>query len=993
MAISPLDQRLDALSKEQEQMDLRLSEAELPAPDRTLSSAIEQEAPVEEVDGVQVAGGRKSVIAEIVKGVSNIEIKKPPPSPVGDAAIKQDEQQVKRIVEEVGVPTEKEGFRPATTEDKKMLRVETKTLRAAEQSSSATVDNVLSEWNKIIEAGGVAGKKPPETAFNYNATEVADSTKALIEAISKVGGQPKKKITFAGVERDVEKEGYGIDFLDKLLSGKLGVDPKTSQKVANSYVAAVDVVENLMQKVASGNANPEEMVKVEEAVQLASLIENAAQGYITNVAQSLAILRNTRRADVQMSDVMAMVGEEKDIKLFAAAYINSKTPQARANLIKARAQGNTWEKVFGVYINGLLSRPGTHLRNALSNTVFIPYRLAERGIAAGIGGARKMIGLGSTDVYRFSETGAILASTPKAIMNGFQLAAHALKTGVPKDFKDPIKIARQQSRMELFNTKGDRSPLDYGLRALNILASGPGRALLTADQFFKGINYTHELAAEATRLHINTYYDALKAGKTSKEAEEMASKAADDLLNDPPESISQLAEVGTFTQKLEGSLGQVQANVQPNSAMKFVLRTQFPFIGTPVNIFMEYVSRTPLGLVSKNLVADLKKGGTKESDMALTKVGMGAGIMYSTSQLAVNGNITGSGPGDRGIRQTMERQGWRPYSVIVDVSNLTEEDRQSMSKFPLMTSMGSGDYEGKLFISYQGIEPVGALLAAGADYADYVRYEQDDSRVNAVLAGYVFGIGNYMLTHPFMQGAFNIVDILGGNVPNTRENVLNILNGIGKLAGEVGGNLAQIQSGTVKSIAQQYDPFRRDYQINPNAPAGLKGLFDGFNKIKAQTPGLSEDFPPLLNIWGEPQKHEYTWSPLRMTKGTMREVDQALIQLGVSVRMPSREVSVADETTGITAKTKLTAQEYNQLLIIANDKLGLQDRVMAVINRYDNYQGKQKLDFQTAIKREFEDVFSDARKILAQQSDFSEDIKTRIAEKAAVLEEYGMGAK
>lgn len=995
MAQTPLDVRLDALAKEQEQMNVRLTESQIPDERTDLSTSVSSDAQLEIAEGVKVAG-RKGVVGEIVKGISNLEIKKQPPSPIGDDALKADEQQLKKVVEEVGVPTGELGYRPATAEDKKLLRVEVKTQRAVEQSSADTVNNVLDEWQKIISTGGVADVKPPGTSFNYTNTDVADSTKALMEAIGRVSGQPKKRITFAGVDRDVEKEGYGVAFLDKLLSGKLGVDPTTSQKVANSYVAAVDVVEQLAKKVADGNATPAEQIKLEEAVQLASLIENAAKGYITNVAQSLAILRNTRRADVQMSDVIDMIGEEKDIKMFAAAYLKSNTPQAKADLIKARAQGNTWEKIFGVYVNGLLARGGTHFRNSLSNAIFMPYRLVERTVASGIGATRMLVGLGSQDVYRFAETGAILASTPKAIANGWQLAAHAFKTGMPKDWRDPIKIARQQQRLELININRDsKSLLTAAARAVNFIATGPGRALMTADQFFKGINYTHELAAEATRLHINTYHDALKSGKTSTEAEEIASQAANKFLNDPPESISQLAEVGTFTQKLEGVAAKVQMAAQPNSAMGFMARTQFPFIGTPINIIAEYVKRTPLGLFSKNLWTDFFKGGTKESDMAFTKVGLGSGVMYITSEMAVNGNITGGGPGDKGIRQTMMRQGWRPYSIVVDFTGMTEEIRQALSKFPGETSMGSGDYEGKLFISYQGIEPIGALLAAGADYADYSRYEQDNSKLNAVAGGLVFGVGNYMLEHPFLQGAFNISQILNGFGGNTRENTVHIIDSLAKMAGEVGGNILTLQSGTVKSFTEKYDGTRRDYRLYPNAPAGLKGLFEGFAKIGAQTPGLSDKFPPLLNIWAEPQKHEYTWSPLRMTEGTMKEVDQALIQLNIDVRMPSRELSMVDRVTGITAKTKLSAEEYNEMLRIANTKLDLQGEVMKVINTYDNYTGKNRIEFQDSIKRVFQTIFSKAKTILSEDPTygFSDDIRDRIAEKAANLEEYGRGAK
>jgi hypothetical protein len=200
----------------------------------------------------------------------------------------------------------------------------------------------------------------------------------------------------------------------------------------------------------------------------------------------------------------------------------------------------------------------------------------------------------------------------------------------------------------------------------------------------------------------------------------------------------------------------------------------------------------------------------------------------------------------------------------------------------------------------------------------------------------------------------------------------------------------------VTSVGRQVDPLRRDYQMNPNAPAGLKGVMDALNKWKANTPGLSEGMPPLLNIWSEPIEHEYTWSPLRMKEGKQREVDQALIQINANVSMPPRKASMAVQVgeEAITTDTSLTAEEYNQMLRIANGPLKLEERVMDVVRLIQaGNVGKSDYTNQNAISKAFSDTFETARKMLLEDPEYGPAIKERITEKANRIAQFGKGAR
>ena len=983
MAIQPLDLRLDKLNQQIADTDQRIELVTQPKVDPNIDATVPTVPEDIRQDDVQVAG-LFSVPGMIAKAIKNVDIRKPPTPPVTPEAIAAAaiEDTTKAAVA-IGVST------PIPA------KVVTKVELAKQGRPGMTPEAFLSQRQEVKDLRQTtdpALEKPPELEFNLPLMATEEDVKSTVETINRMAGIETKRITFDDVKTAAEGAGIGPKFIDEITSGKLKVNPDNTYKALNAMVASAKNLDGLANKVANGTATPTEIAEMAQTVHFHSVLQQSVKGYQTNVAQSLAVMRIPRDGSVDITSIIENFGTETDMVKFAQAYLDLKTPEGKANLIKEAAQGNVWEKLFTVYINGILSRPGTHIKNALSNTVFLPYRMAERAGAAVLGDLRAGIGLGGDTSYELMEVPTMLASSPTAIKNGLQLMSHAFANGVPKGWTDPVKIARQQSRMELFNYRADGSLLSSGLKAINYVTTLPGRSLMASDEFFKGVNYTYELAAETARLGIQTYDDALKGGSNIADALLAKDNAINQFLLEPPDYVANLAEIGTFTQKLEGTAGKLQASLTPNTATGFALRTQMPFIATPVNIMGEVVSRTPLAPFTKSYYAAMKAGG-KEADMANVKLGLSSAVLYVYSQAAVNGEITGSGPGDKGTRQAMERQGWQAYSDVYDISKIKEDVRDVFSPFP-GTRFGSGDYAGKVFVSYQGTEPIGAFKGVGADYADYVRYEQDDSRVNAYVGGIVFGIANYMLEHPFLTGVSNIATLMGGNIPNTREHLVTMVNGIAKIGATTMFKAVEPLSGMVTSAKEKIDPMRRDYQADPNLPAGLKGLMDGLNRWKSETPGLSESLPPMLNIWSEPVYHEFAWSPIRMKEGSQRPVDQALIQLNANVAMPTRTVSRRDETTGILTPTKLKTEEYNEMLRIANQEMNLESEVMAAVNVVKEDKNPDNLIFhQNVVKKVFGDVFEGAKKKLMEDSMYSDDIKKRIADKAQRLKQFGQGAK
>jgi hypothetical protein len=595
----------------------------------------------------------------------------------------------------------------------------------------------------------------------------------------------------------------------------------------------------------------------------------------------------------------------------------------------------------------------------------------------------------------------MMASSRQAIADGWQMAKYSFARGYPQDWIDPDKIARSQQRLELFKRGDPRfwrpegSLLDAGLWGLNAAITLPGRTILSTDQFFKGINYRYELVAEQTRAALSAADEARLAGASEADVRKAAEAASEAVGMNPPEFLHEMAAASTFSQRVEGKLGAVLAEMSPTDPMRFALRTQIPFLSSPINVISAVVERTPLAFASKDIRNAIKMGG-KEGDMAMAKVGMSGTAMFTLSQYGQE-YMTGSGPGNKAQREAMVRQGWQPYSFIIDVSDGISEDlRKRLAGYPGAHRFGSGDYEGKLFLSYQGLEPVGAMLAMASDYNDYVKYENDDSRINAAVGGAVFGFANYIMEHPMLTGVQNITALFGSAFATGSERAIGMIDYVTQESMRVTQSIANPFTRPMRMARQEIDPMMREYRLDPNAPAGLRGMMDGWNKFKSDTPGLSDNLPPKLNIWSEPVTYEYAWSPLRAKEGKMRKADQGLIAMGARIGMPSNSVSMRDPVTGISADTKLLPDEYNEMLRVANKELGLESLVEEVLSdiKVNSITDQNDLIFyQNQIDKVFDQVFSAARQKVLMDSEFSAQIQLRITDKAQQLKQFGQGAR
>jgi hypothetical protein len=114
-----------------------------------------------------------------------------------------------------------------------------------------------------------------------------------------------------------------------------------------------------------------------------------------------------------------------------------------------------------------------------------------------------------------------------------------------------------------------------------------------------------------------------------------------------------------------------------------------------------------------------------------------------------------------------------------------------------------------------------------------------------------------------------------------------------------------------------------------------------------------------------------------MKEGKMREVDQGLIQLNANVSMPARKVSMPVQVgkEAITTDTQLTAEEYNEMLRIANGPLKLETEVLSALKLIQQGKGGTSVyTNQNVVSKVFGDVFEVARKMLLEDPSLAKEL-------------------
>ncbi len=898
MAIPPLEKRLDSIAPadpmpigKAPEMPLEPMPADVQEPQDPIQTS-EPGSP--SMEGVQVAGPVDAAIRSLIT-------KKAPKAEralVPEAAMTPEGQLPEAV---------KAGrFKLIPEADQKLTEDVTKAV-AARKAAEPNIGKPSPTADEV--KAGV-----PVEPFNLSRYQTDDAA-AIVGGVADALGIKTKAVTFDEIKAKATESGISESFLTRLIGsdGRMMANAVETYKALEVLESSANELDRLFKLVASGQATDVDKLTLRQQIAFHGLIQKGVKGMQTETARALAVFRIPRDGNNQaVRQVLDEYGGDAALTDMARSYLTLESQAARNAMIEKSMMSGVKDIWFTTYINGLLSGPVSHAKNIISNTLFGLYQIPERLVASfysntlpqGVRSWRALVPGSEQDKIGFDEALTMALSLRNGISEGLELASKAWKTGQPSDLMSKIELQRspQESLGASLQTLTGQTPDTWMGKALGYYGTAvtlSGRALMTEDEFFKGVLYRMELNTQITRRGKQVYRDGVEAGLSETDAMAKAALEVNGLFANPPKDLDDaamaFAQKGTFTAELPPALKSLQ-QVFNHPALKVVV----PFFKTPANIGLQVIERTPFAPLSSQWREEVAKGGVYR-DMALAKVTLGSAVLATFASFAAEGMLTGSGPTRKEHREALMRDGWQPYSIKI----------------------------GDQYYSYAGMEPVSAMLAIAADYAEYAKYQPDQGEVEQVFMGATYGLYEYLKEQPYLQGIAEVAKAMGLGRGAGELDGKKIVDNLTKQFGGfvIGGSPAGSYNSLIASIERIYDPTAKDTRASPDLPMGVRGFVEAFNKYRSRIPAYNSDIPDSLNLWGDPilqgrGKPYEVVLPTKVSPAQFSEVDDALQRLGGPIGMPERKIDGVEMEPG----------QYNRLLTIYGKEMPSKDAIMEVIN-------------------------------------------------------------
>lgn len=354
-----------------------------------------------------------------------------------------------------------------------------------------------------------------------------------------------------------------------------------------------------------------------------------------------------------------------------------------------------------------------------------------------------------------------------------------------------------------------RDFLENGITALNLALGMPTRTLGMMDEFIKQTSYRGYVQANAA-------VRAEDLGLTGKDLAAYVQKALDDAFDANYQALDKEAlyeaQVRTFSQPLvqKGNAGWTTLGhaLQTNVTQMPFLRAVFPFVKTPINVFRYTMKNTPILNGLQKEYRDMFQGkmGPEQQAHAYGQAFMGSLALASFSMATMNGQVTGGGPQEPGLRKALEGTGWKAYSMVFDNGDGTNT-----------------------YVPYNRFDPVGMLAGMATDITEMlVTYPDREGDADDLATAVLLSILNNLKDKTYLQSISAALDAI--NDPDRSA---------AKWVGQVGEGLIPFSS-ALRNYANP-DPYMRE----------ARSLVD---HMLDRMPGFSQNLPPQRDPFGYPVK-------------------------------------------------------------------------------------------------------------------------------------------
>lgn len=566
---------------------------------------------------------------------------------------------------------------------------------------------------------------------------------------------------------------------ETLLARGIGQAFNAEQALAarNLLVQSATKVRELAEAAAGGS--DESVLAFEESLTRHTAIQEQVAGMTAEAGRALSSFRITAGAtrDAKaIGEAIEGLGGRDTIMAKIEAINALDTPQQISKFAMDARKATTTDKIVEAWINGLLSSYVTHAANMMSNSLTAALSIPESALAGAVGTVRRAAG-GEGGVY-LGEAKARAYATIEGAKEGVLAAGRA--------WRDDLSSKVDTRRQAIGGTVGK-------------VVRTPTRLLASEDALFNAVAQRQELAAGAYR----------QAAGEGLQGQAMATRIAG-LTANPTAAMTKAAESAgryqTFQQPLGKAGKAVVAYFNAHPVLKFIA----PFIRTPIDIAKYAGERTPLGLLSKNVRANLTgKNGAVARDTQIARMALGTSVMASAFAMAANGTITGGGPTDPRAKALLYQTGWQPYSVRI----------------------------GNTFYAYSRLDPLATLLGVAADAQEIAHAisSPDASDIGTLVLG---SISKNLVNKTWLQGPADLIQAIED--PD-----------------RYGSNYVSrfLSSGVPAIVAQEArteDPYLRE----------ARTLVDS---LKSRIPGVSQTLMPKRDLWGNEIVREGALGPDRVS--------------------------------------------------------------------------------------------------------------------------------
>ena len=625
----------------------------------------------------------------------------------------------------------------------------------------------------------------------------------------------------------------------KMMNEVITSTPELGKKRASVMVKLDEIAEFERKE------NPKRFEKKATETELADRNIKRLEKYLANLqAGKPGKVSRTRTPKEQeiIDQITAFKAEKKLSDIFSAEQMQTRA-RFKSTLMSTKAK--TRDVLSEIYVNGLLSSVKTSIINVAGNTSAIMSSIIERWYAA----ATNV----SADGVTLGEAAQLTWSYVATLPDFFRQFTYAMKHG-PSDGAIKLDMVKPHDRAitpELFNAQGNvAKAIDYFGRVVNL----PGRALLSADESFKMLNYRAELDALAYRK-ANSKVGAI--GDKRILAETMG-----DIKNnilDHPDLMDQakgFSEINTFTNKLpevdrvDFNTGEItQVGGMSRTFKKLIdrdptglMRVFIPFFQTPVNLLSHAGQRTPLiRRMSNSLMADLKSQNPATKQLAEAKIATGNMMWMTAFGLAMTGSFTGAPPADIDLRRRQEEamggafwysymtdDGWVNYNRLdplgIVLSGATTMATLAKSLVTLTEQGAKGGYDQEIFDAYQ---------TAFADAA--------------------IGLTRMVTDRHYLQGFGNMIDLVTGDQRGMSRAMGNLATALDPTA----SFYSSFRRGIVRGVSPVRETKIKQEELEASDPitAGYQAIVQELDSMFSTSlsliPGVGSERPASINLVGE----------------------------------------------------------------------------------------------------------------------------------------------